>query len=93
MNGIWRIVSIFASRLRIMPALCLSAFRAADWAPGGSPAPAAERPAAVFYIHPTTYLQKDRWNAPLSGNRDADFRARLFLRVTGVPRRRCASAP
>lgn len=34
-------------------------------------------PAAVFYIHPTTYLRGDRWNAPLyepdSGSRDQLF--------------------
>jgi hypothetical protein len=33
--------------------------------------------AAVFYIHPTTYLRSDRWNAPLyepdSGSRDQLF--------------------
>jgi hypothetical protein len=50
-----------------------------DWVPGGSPAPAAARPAAVFYIHPTTYLQKDRWNALLS-DRDSQDRATLFVR-------------
>ena len=36
--------------------------------------------AAVFFIHPTTYLQRDRWNAPLSGSPDSDFRAALFVR-------------
>jgi hypothetical protein len=36
-------------------------------------------PAAVFYIHPTTYLQDDRWNAPLDLAGDAEFRRRLFV--------------
>jgi hypothetical protein len=49
---------------------------AADWLPEGfdrSPAGTA----AVFYIHPTTYLKADRWNAPTyekeSGARDELF--------------------
>ena len=40
-------------------------------------------PAAVFYIHPTTYLRTDRWNAPFAGDRDSDFRADLFVRSQG----------
>ena len=28
--------------------------------------------AAVFYIHPTTYLERDRWNAPLQAGGDTD---------------------
>ena len=35
--------------------------------------------AAVFYIHPTTYLERDRWNAPLSPGGDTEFRTRLFV--------------
>ncbi len=34
--------------------------------------------AAVFYIHPTTYLLTDRWNAPLQSGGDTAFRTRLF---------------
>lgn len=34
--------------------------------------------AAVFYIHPTTYLERDRWNAPLKPGDDTEFRTRLF---------------
>jgi len=41
---------------------------------------ASVRPAAVFYVHPTTYLERDRWNAPLSGNRDSDSRVEMFVR-------------
>jgi hypothetical protein len=37
-------------------------------------------PASVFYIHPTTYLLRDRWNAPLAGHGDSDWRAGLFVR-------------
>lgn len=35
--------------------------------------------AAIFYIHPTTYLQRDRWNAPLHADGDTDFRTNLFV--------------
>lgn len=47
----------------------------------GRPLPpvAASGRAALFYVHPTTYLQRDRWNAPLDGSRKADQRARLFV--------------
>jgi hypothetical protein len=33
----------------------------------------------VFYIHPTTYLERDRWNAPLDPGGDTEFRTRLFV--------------
>jgi hypothetical protein len=35
--------------------------------------------ARVFYIHPTTYLERDRWNAPLHPGGQAEFRTRLFV--------------
>jgi pimeloyl-ACP methyl ester carboxylesterase len=35
--------------------------------------------AAVFYIHPTTYLENDRWNAPLDAGGEAAFRTNLFV--------------
>ncbi|HEX3424255.1 MAG TPA: DUF3089 domain-containing protein [Sphingomicrobium sp.] len=35
--------------------------------------------AAIFFIHPTTYLQNDRWNAPLRAGGDTGFRTRLFV--------------
>lgn len=35
--------------------------------------------AAVFYIHPTTYLQRDRWNGPID-DRESRDRAALFVR-------------
>ncbi|WP_262690494.1 DUF3089 domain-containing protein [Kordiimonas aestuarii] len=34
--------------------------------------------ADVFYIHPTTYLSKDRWNAPLDGDEAAVGRRKNF---------------
>lgn len=35
--------------------------------------------AAVFYIHPTTYLERDRWNAPLDVGGSTGFRTNLFV--------------
>jgi hypothetical protein len=52
----------------------------AEWSPKGAPAEADEpRSVAVFYIHPTTYLERDRWNA-LLGHRESQDRAALFVR-------------
>lgn len=48
------------------------------WTPRGY-APAANPPAAVFFIHPTSFLDRTRWNAPLD-NAEANNRAELFLR-------------
>ncbi|WP_404369801.1 DUF3089 domain-containing protein [Sphingomonas sp. MMS24-J45] len=46
--------------------------------PGYKPAPAP--PAAVFFIHPTSYLARTHWNAPLD-DPEANPRAELFLRA------------
>jgi hypothetical protein len=54
-------------------------FNPAEWRPAGFPPPrASPKPAAAFYIHPTTYLRTDRWNAPLR-DFDGDWRDRLFV--------------
>lgn len=50
----------------------------AQWRPDGL-ADDAPGTAAVFYIHPTTYLATDRWNAPLEPGGDTEFRTRLFV--------------
>ena len=54
------------------PAQWMPAGRAGEYLP--------DFPASVFYIHPTTYLRTDRWNAPLSGTAESDSRAELFVR-------------
>jgi len=52
------------------------------WAPQG--AGGERRPiAATFYVHPTTYLDRDRWNAPLDPPGEPSRRARLFVRSQG----------
>ena len=51
----------------------------AAWVPEGIVTTRAENPAATFYVHPTTYLERDRWNAALDPGREARLRARLFV--------------
>lgn len=46
------------------------------WTPPGIEA-AAHPEVAVFYVAPTTYIKRDRWNAPLD-DREANGRLRLF---------------
>lgn len=36
---------------------------------------------ATFYVHPTTYLERDRWNAPIDANGEPARRAALFVRT------------
>lgn len=48
------------------------------WTPPGQSA-AATPPAAVFFIHPTSFLDRTQWNAPLD-NAEANGRAETFLR-------------
>ncbi|MFV0624915.1 DUF3089 domain-containing protein [Sphingomonas sp. ac-8] len=50
----------------------------ARWTPPGMGVPQTA-PAAVFFIHPTSYLRKNQWNAPLD-DQEANGRAELFLR-------------
>jgi hypothetical protein len=49
------------------------------WLPEGMSSPGRGN-AAVFFIHPTTYLESDRWNAPLHVGGDTEFRTNLFVR-------------
>lgn len=48
------------------------------WAPAGY-YPSQSPEAAVFYIHPTSYMNRARWNAPLD-DQQANATADLFLR-------------
>jgi len=50
----------------------------AMWTPAGYK-PTAHPKAAVFFIHPTSYLNRTHWNAPLD-DAEANARAALFLR-------------
>lgn len=51
-----------------------------EWRPAGFPPPSlAPRRVAAFFIHPTTYLRRDRWNAPAEDS-ESRHRAELFVR-------------
>ena len=50
------------------------------WRPEGAPPRDAATPAfAVFFVHPTSYLERIHWNAPLD-DAQSRARARTFLR-------------
>ena len=53
------------------------------WQPEGA-RPAVPVDAAVFFVHPTSYLARNAWNAPLDDAESQD-RARLFLRGLASP--------
>lgn len=48
------------------------------WVPAGFSVGKAPK-AAVFFIHPTSFMEKSAWNAP-SDDKEANDRAKLFLR-------------
>ena len=50
-----------------------------NWLPEGSITEKATEPAALFFIHPTTYLERNRWNGPIDDKASQD-RAGLFIR-------------
>jgi hypothetical protein len=52
--------------------------------PGAPPAPAGGPAFAVFFVHPTSYLESLQWNAPLD-DAQSQARARLFLRGMASP--------
>src|SRR6476661_2580826 len=50
-----------------------------QWRPVGEPAGTTGN-AAVFYIHPTTYLNTDTWNAPIEAGGETEVRTQLFAK-------------
>ncbi len=50
------------------------------WLPTGfTPGPPQPPRASVFFIHPTSFLDRSRWNAPID-HEESQTRARLFVR-------------
>jgi Protein of unknown function (DUF3089) len=47
--------------------------------PTGAPETTIPGQAAIFFVHPTSYIEKKQWNAPLD-DEQSQARARLFLR-------------
>ena len=45
---------------------------------GAASAPAGQRQAAVFFVHPTSYIDRSAWNAPV-GNKRSDDLAETFI--------------
>lgn len=62
----------------------LGAKDASRWLPPGGERAAEQLPAAVFFVHPTSYLERAAWNAPLA---DAASRklAETFVRGMASP--------
>ncbi len=56
----------------------------ADWQPTGAEDATIPGSAAIFFVHPTSYIGKEYWNAPLDDKESQD-RARLFLRGLASP--------
>lgn len=67
------------------PARWQPAYAAAAAAPAAPPKPA--RAFAVFFVHPTSYVNRSSWNAPLEngGDPDAERIARIYLRGMASP--------
>lgn len=51
----------------------------AMWRPKGLPEGAVSFATAVFFVHPTSYLDRSHWNAPLD-DAEANDRAKIFVR-------------
>ena len=49
------------------------------WMPDGIGPAVGDKSAATFFVHPTTYLQTDRWNAPLVPTGQDEGRIHLFV--------------
>ncbi len=56
----------------------------AEWQPTGATKADIPGSAAIFFVHPTSYIGKDYWNAPIDDKESQD-RARLFLRGLASP--------
>lgn len=88
-----RMAMVPGERFAARPALAATDYRPAEmwlsrpdiaadpsrWTPPGYAPRADHGGAAVFFIHPTSYLNRAHWNAPLD-DKEANDRAALFLR-------------
>jgi hypothetical protein len=49
------------------------------WLPGGKSEPRERKLATTFYVHPTTYLERDRWNAPIPTGHQMEWARRIDI--------------
>lgn len=49
------------------------------WTPAGF-RPGADPHAAMFFIHPTSYISRDAWNGTVAGDAETNFRTNVFVR-------------
>ncbi len=54
------------------------------WKPEGAQQDDVPGPAAVFFVHPTSFISRSEWNAKLEDN-DTSARTRVFLRGLASP--------
>jgi hypothetical protein len=54
------------------------------WLPKGAPVDEVPGPAAVFFVHPTSFISRTEWNATLA-DKDTAARTRVFLRGLSSP--------
>ncbi|WP_109357070.1 DUF3089 domain-containing protein [Sphingorhabdus sp. EL138] len=76
-NNIYADVAMWYARPEIKkgnPALWLPQ----GYEPNGD-APKEDQRAAIFFIHPTSFIDKSKWNAPL-GHKETEDRTKIFLR-------------
>jgi hypothetical protein len=98
-DGLTRLAFVPSARFTPQPALAarvyddpamwiarpgLGARDPSRWLPPGAKPPAERLPAAVFFIHPTSYLEKARWNAPLGDAKSRQL-AETFVQGMASP--------
>jgi hypothetical protein len=93
-NDLIRMALVPGSRFRDLPAVEVAAYRdpamwiarpdlpgnPARWTPPGYAARTTSGGPAVFFIHPTSYITRDAWNAPVHPDAETAFRTDLFVR-------------
>lgn len=56
----------------------------AKWLPKGPPTDKVTGPAAVFFVHPTSFISRDKWNAELD-DKETLSRTRIFIKGLASP--------
>ena len=61
-----------------------AANNATRWQPTGAPVDEVKGSAAIFFVHPTSFISRDHWNAELN-DQDTTDRTKIFLRGLASP--------